>query len=515
MIRRYILLIVIVIIPDVCTFGADSTKSLVLKNFAPERIPFRLQRDNSAEVLWDAFMTVQKANSGDPVAQHELGLRYLVGRDFSPDTTKAAHWIGKAAEQHLITAEYNYGLLLNNGWGVSWNPFEAYRHFQYAAMHGLAEAEYVFGLLRTDNLVVERNYDEAYRWIKTAADSGFAPATEVLKEFAARGIMAKINSHRKQSQDKKQSTQPKTSANPVHSLKPIFLDFDTDSIPEPDYKTLLKDVVNEKDNGFKDISESVDPIISADTLDMNTIRSIHDAAEAGSPEALTMMGRLYEQGLGVKTDVYQASVYYIRAIRFDSPWSPMLMWNMMRKGNYFPRLKELIDEGNPAAKFVWSGLIDLGFDNQLTEAQALALLEDASLQDYTEAIVQLGVCHYTGHWVKQDKEKAIQLLNRAEQLGNREAKIRLCTIKLKDGERKERPEELVRTLQQFSLDGSVLALAALGYCYQEGIGVPADKSESIRLYRRAAQRGSNAAYDALRNFYDDLRPNDPEFQIAE
>jgi hypothetical protein len=35
------------------------------------------------------------------------------------------------------------------------------------------------------------------------------------------------------------------------------------------------------------------------------------------------------------------------------------------------------------------------------------------------------------------------------------------------------------------------------------------------LYRKATRRGSNIAYDALRNLYDEIRPKDFEFQIEE
>ncbi len=510
-----ILVFAVSIVPGVYSYGADSTKSLVLKNFTPEHSPFRLQENNSAEVLWDAFITMKKANAGDPVAQHELGLRYLIGKDFSPDTVKAAYWIGKVADQHLITAEYNFGLLLNNGWGVPWNPFEAYKHFQYAAVRGLVEAECVYGLFRTDNLVVERNYDEAYRWIKLAADSGFSPAKEVLKEFAAKGIMTKINLHTDETQNVRQSTQSNVPQYQKPTLQPIFLDFKDDSIPEPDNETLLKEVVLEVGNRYKKIPNSMTPIISSDTLDGNILQSLYDAGEAGSPEALTMIGRLYEQGIGVKMNLIHASVYYLRAMRFDSPWSPMLLWGVVRKEDYFRQLKDRVDSGDPAAKFVWSGLIDIGFDHQLTETQALKLLEDASQRGYREAIVRLALCYYTGHWVKQDREKAIELLQRAEQLGSRDAKVRVYTIRLKNSEYAKKADDIIKMLREFTLDGSVLAQTALAYCFDEGIGVKPNKSESIRLYREAAQRGSRAAYDALKKSYDDIRPNDAEFRVEE
>ncbi len=71
----------------------------------------------------------------------------------------------------------------------------------------------------------------------------------------------------------------------------------------------------------------------------------------------------------------------------------------------------------------------------------------------------------------------------------------------------------MEVLQEFSNKGSVLAEAALANCYEEGIFVKIDKAKAARLYRQAARRGNEAAYNSLRKMYDSLRPPDEEFQI--
>ena len=133
-------------------------------------------------------MLVHKANDGDPVAQHELGLRYLLGKDFPVDTALAAYSIGKAADQNMSIAQYNYGVFLNNGWGVKWNPFEAYHWFRLAAAHKLPEAQFVMGLFYTDNLALPRDWIKAYHLVKASADQNYEPARNVLQEFVKRGI---------------------------------------------------------------------------------------------------------------------------------------------------------------------------------------------------------------------------------------------------------------------------------------------------------------------------------------
>ena len=61
--------------------------------------------------------------------------------------------------------------------------------------------------------------------------------------------------------------------------------------------------------------------------------------------------------------------------------------------------------------------------------------------------------------------------------------------------------------------GSVLAQAALAYCYENGIGVDKRKSMAARLYRQAAYRGNENAYNSLKRMYDEIRPDDEEFEI--
>ncbi len=489
----------------------DDPKSVVLKGHSTDRLMLYYPRDNSAEKLWDAFLVVKKANSGDPIAQHELGLRYLQGKDFSADTEKAAYWIGKAAAQKLLPAQYNYGLLLNNGWGVSWNPFDAYRHFRNAAFRGLVEAEYVYGLLLTDNLVVPRDYSEAYHWIKMAADSGFSPAADVINEFQMRGIMAKIQSGKKESKNQHKPASHNPAQKP--SLRPVLLDFTNDSIPTPNDVMLLKEALQEEDESLKKLSDTIRSRQEEPLIDAKRIQMFSAAAEAGSPEALTMMGRLYERGIEVPRDVVLASVYYLRSVRMDSPWSPMLLWDLIHKPGYFRILRDSVDVGSAVAKFLWSGLVEIGFDDQLTEAQALSFLKEASAQGYVHAIVQLALSYYTGRWVGKDRQKASVLFYRAEELGSEEAKDRLCSIRLQEQTGNDDMGILIDTLQQSASRGSVLAEAMLGYCYQEGKGVPKNKPEAVRLYRHAAQRGSNVAFEALKKLYDELRPDDPVFRL--
>jgi TPR repeat protein len=131
------------------------------KAFRAKSSAFRILEVRQSDVtyqLWEGFQLMRNANAGDAPSQHELSIRYLTGRGFSHDTVKAAVWMKKSADQNYILAKFNYGIYLNNGWGVEWNPFAAFTYIEYAAKKEMREAQYVMGLFYTDNLIVQRNY---------------------------------------------------------------------------------------------------------------------------------------------------------------------------------------------------------------------------------------------------------------------------------------------------------------------------------------------------------------------
>jgi TPR repeat protein len=114
--------------------------------------------------------------------------------------------------------------------------------------------------------------------------------------------------------------------------------------------------------------------------------------------------------------------------------------------------------------------------------------------------------------VEEDKDRAIKYWKIAENLGSLEAKVRLAFAKIQLG---STDIKYIRILEKASDEGSVSAQAALAYCYEKGLSTKQNKAEAANLYRKAAHRGSQAAFNSLRSMYDQLRPSDGEFQIYE
>ena len=90
------------------------------------------------------------AELGDAEAQYNLGVMYDEGAGRARDLAMAAQWYEKAAEQGLVDAQTNLGLMYMAGQGVS------------------------------------RNIDQARHWLERAAKQGDAEASELLQQLASK-----------------------------------------------------------------------------------------------------------------------------------------------------------------------------------------------------------------------------------------------------------------------------------------------------------------------------------------
>ena len=78
------------------------------------------------------------AEDGDAMAQFNLGLLLETGRGVTEDPAQAAVWYERAARQGVTQAQYNLALLHQAGRGVAPNATEALYWLEVAARHGTA-----------------------------------------------------------------------------------------------------------------------------------------------------------------------------------------------------------------------------------------------------------------------------------------------------------------------------------------------------------------------------------------
>jgi len=488
----------------------EKNDSPVFKKYRPPPAPPLVESSDALYQMWQTFIVTRKANAGDVLAQHELSLRYLLGRGAAADTVRAAYWMKRAADAEYTPAMFNYAIMCYNGWGVSWDPFEAYRLFRATALRQMPEAEYAMAQFLTEDLVVPRNFDSAYAWVRKSADAGYAPAKEALARLEREGL----GPGRADSASQARRKAPNTGL--------VFLDFPQEHEPVAGDSLLLKEAVQSASPSLRKALGLSRLLDSESPADSTTIAALFRAGDAGSPEALTVLARSYERGIGVARDAVTACALYVRAIRLDSPRAPELLLKLLEQKGTIPQIRAEAGKGEPVAEFAWAGLSALGFDGALAQAQvylsgdeAFRLLEKAAERGYTPALVEEGLAYYAGRWVPRNMEKAMDLWTHAASLGSKDAMVRIALTTLRAPADTSGRREAVQILGKAAEEGSVLAEVGLGYCYETGTGVPRKNAEAAYYYRAASMRGSQDAFRALRRMHDAIRPDDPEFRVPD
>ncbi len=99
-------------------------------------------------------------------------------------------WYRKAAEQGVAKAEFNLGLMYDNGLGVKQDYAKGAKWYRKAAKKGNATAQYNLGLMYENGEGVPQDYAQAHMWYNLAASS-FPPGAKRDKAVKNRDKIAK------------------------------------------------------------------------------------------------------------------------------------------------------------------------------------------------------------------------------------------------------------------------------------------------------------------------------------
>jgi hypothetical protein len=484
----------------------------VFRAYRPETEKKDLRNDGLRKQI-NVFLLERDAANGDPLAQHELGVRLLTGNGVKADTVKSAYWLRQAAVQSLSPAMYNYALLLNNGWGVAWDPFAAYRLFRSAAERGMTEAQFVTGIFFTDNLVLRQNWDSAWTWISKAAVAGYEPAVRAKQEIVRRGYVRLSADSTLSAAVFPERMQDETDgATSTASWSPVLLDFSREAEPKAlTTELLVEDLLASSDFSAAD-SAALGTLLE-EKVDTSAWLRFTRMAAWGNPEAVALLGRFHTEGRHVVRDNMTAASQFITAVYLESARAPALLIDLLRNSDISAKLPERSWGGDAQAQYVWACLKAMDIDTRLSDSQALELLELAAGQRHAPSVVQLGICYATGRWVEPSREKAEELWQQASALLQAEARLRLAAAAILGQTQKLEPEFALSILEVGAREGSLIAQVAIATSYERGVGREMNSGEAARRYRESAVRGSQTAWLSLCRMYDERRPNDGDFRI--
>ena len=112
------------------------------------------------------------ADEGVAEAQFNYGLCLKNGKGVSRNLKEAARYFLMAADQEHARAQFNYGVCLENGQGVARDMDEAALYYKMAADKGVPQAQFNYGTCLYQGEGASRNLSEAARYFKMAADQG-------------------------------------------------------------------------------------------------------------------------------------------------------------------------------------------------------------------------------------------------------------------------------------------------------------------------------------------------------
>ncbi|MGH6888838.1 MAG: TetR family transcriptional regulator [Rhizomicrobium sp.] len=120
-----------------------------------------------------AFQWLSRAAArNQPVAEYELGLMYQNGRGVRADETLAFHWFESAALHGNRKAMHSLATCYAEGWGTQADLTQAARWFARAAALGLVNDQFNLGVLYERGMGVPQNLIDAYKWYAIAAAQG-------------------------------------------------------------------------------------------------------------------------------------------------------------------------------------------------------------------------------------------------------------------------------------------------------------------------------------------------------
>lgn len=129
------------------------------------------------------------AEAGHAEAQYELGVLLQEGKGVPENIGEAVTWFERAAGQGVAWAQYRLGYLCHNGApGVSQDVGRAAKFYRLAAEQGVAAAQNNLGLLYRLGFGVEQDMIQAMLWYGKAADQNFVLSIRNLAEIHRFGL---------------------------------------------------------------------------------------------------------------------------------------------------------------------------------------------------------------------------------------------------------------------------------------------------------------------------------------
>jgi TPR repeat protein len=229
--------------------------------------------------------------------------------------------------------------------------------------------------------------------------------------------------------------------------------------------------------------------------------------------AMTLIGELHQQGLGLREDPARAAEWFRLAANLGDEHAMFSLGIMALSGRGVERspdtardwLEQAAGKGHAAASYNLALLL-LPSDESDDLKRAAALLRHAAEREVPDAQHALGVLYARGRGVETDKAEAVRWFTRAAANGSIAGEVERA-IALFNGEGVTANEpEAARLFRRAAFRGNAIAQNRLARLYVAGRGVPKNEIEAAAWHIMAA--GQGLADTWLDNALKNLPPDD-------
>lgn len=410
----------------------------------------------------------EAANAGNVKAMNILGMAYHDGKiggfTVGKKPVEAAKWFSKAAELGHLGAMDELAKMYLVGEGVEKDVDKALELFTEAANLGDTNAMHNLGRLYHFGVELPREEQKALEWYSCAADNGYLPARKNLlrlKNFMVRieklgdDTDAIAKEHEAETlflfgellfdgfvigKDIKQNFQNalsyfKRSAalGNANALALIGMMYNHGIVVKENLRKACKLFIQAAEAG-SDIAFCCLGSIYMNALKWNladdkekVLKYLHRAVDAGNESAMYNLGMIYLEGIGMQQDLDKAFDWLTKAASFYHIDAVNKLSDMYYDG-YSPKkfcaiTDLLVDvlttkpDNENALRILSDMYLDKKLDRKYFNRLANILLKAADLYN-SEAMAFLAFMYVRGDGVPENSEKALALLNKAQELGS-------------------------------------------------------------------------------------------------
>ena len=212
---------------------------------------------------------------------------------------------------------------------------------------------------------------------------------------------------------------------------------------------------------------------AAPAQEQRELPELRQNADKGDPSAEFLLGKRYEDGLGVESNQIEAVKWYRKAA----------------------------EQGNADAQYRLGRCCVQGLGVATNQTEAFQWFRRAAEQGHVWGQLGLASCYDEGEGVEKNQAEAVKWYRKAAKQGNAQAQYNLGVC-YSDGEGVEKNQtEAVKWYRKAAERGNAKAQVNLGFCCERGSGVEKNLTEAVKWYRRAADQGDAGAQFNLGTCY--------------